>query len=660
MRWMIPLNCNNATRAVVVSALLVAGGSLASVRAQTLRSQPAQAGTVQTEDAHDDETAFAQGRMPDDAAVSLPHPLSAGEAAHYRQIFQAQRRGDVRLAQITQRHLSDTTLLGDVLADRYLSPGAQPASEELKDWLKHYASLPDAGNIQAQLLKMVPPGSVPVQSFRRALSADAGSDSAHTGSAVPADPLAHAFTRNSLLDRTVQERVARGERGAESARRLVDATPGMTDAYAGQLYGEIALGLLSQGVTSAALRIGSAGYGRGQHKVALPAYVAGLAAWRSGQYAAAYSLFEDAANAPLTTAEAQASAAYWAGRSSVPVHGMTRYASWLHRAAVHKETFYGLLAAQSLEQGRHGHARVPGLAHELTLHDPVPVLSEIDVEAVNALPDGRRLFALLQIGEAGRAEAVIRQIWPDIAGDSARARSLQLVAQAAGLQDLSEQLASLIVDGEHQPSGVPGASLPLPSLRPAHGFRVDPALVYALTRVESNFDASAVSGVGAEGLMQIRPLTATFVTHPHQVYDSKGVAINTVAPGMVARLRDPAANLEIGQMYVVYLAGQSSHVDDATHPAGGDLVRVLASYNAGPGAIARWEAAQQADMHDPLYFMETLPNTETRDYVHRALTYTWLYAHRLHVGAPSLAALSASEWPSFSAEEALARKHAVN
>ncbi|GBR52138.1 lytic murein transglycosylase [Neokomagataea thailandica NBRC 106555] len=646
---------------MVVSALLVAGGSFSVVRGQTARLQSDPSGTVQTEDAHDDETAFARGRSTDDTVVSLPHPLSAGEAAQYRQIFQAQRRGDLKLAQISQKRLLDSTLLGDVLADRYLAPEAKPSAEDLKDWLKHYASLPDAGSIQGALLKMVPQGAVSVQTFRRSLAADAAMDDTHhVNVAAAPDPLAHAFTRNPLLDRTVQERVSRGERGAESARKLVDATPGMTAAYAGQLYGEIALGLLSQGITSAALRTGSAGYNRGQHNVALPAYVAGLAAWRLGQYEAAYTLFENAANAPLTTPEAQASAAYWAGRASVPVHGMARYASWLHRAANHKETFYGLLAMQSLEQGRKGHARVPGIAKELTLHDPIPVLSEIDVEAVGALPDGQRLFALLQIGERGRAEAVMRQLWFDVVGDPARARSVQLVAQAAGFQDLSEQLASLIVNGEHQSSVGAPTPLPMPNLRPAHGFRVDPALVYALTRVESNFDPAAVSGMGAEGLMQIRPLTASFVMHPHQVYDSKGVAVLSVAPGITERLRDPASNLDIGQMYVVYLANQSSHVNDATHPSGGDLVRVLASYNAGPGAIARWEAAQQADVHDPLYFMETLPNTETRDYVHRALTFTWLYARRLHVGAPSLASLSASEWPSFSAEEALARKHAVN
>ena len=48
----------------------------------------------------------------------------------------------------------------------------------------------------------------------------------------------------------------------------------------------------------------------------------------------------------------------------------------------------------------------------------------------------------------------------------------------------------------------------VPRLRPAGGFSVDPALVYALTRLESNFDPAAISPAGARGLMQIMPDSA--------------------------------------------------------------------------------------------------------------------------------------------------------
>ncbi|WP_249211695.1 transglycosylase SLT domain-containing protein [Gluconobacter cerinus] len=651
MRRITPFISGGTARALLVSVLILTGGTFSPVRAdgvQTLPPQPDHAG---------DETAFAEARpsLGGDGIVSLPHPLTATMASRYRLILQAQRRGDLQEAMEQTRLLTDRVLLGDVLADRYLAPGAHPGADQLRDWLKNYSTQPDAPAIQGLLVRTAPAGSVQVQTFVRSLAPEDRPETVHLPNSSPADPLAHAFTRNPLLDRTIQERVMQGVKGAASALHLVDITPGMTPAYAGQLYGEISLGLLSQGDAQSALRHGCAGFERGGHQVGLPAYVAGLAAWRQGHLDAAYELFESAANAPVTSPELHAAAAFWAARAEIRRHAMAAYVSWLHRAANHHETFYGMLAAQTLELGRKGHARLPDSVTEITLHDPVPVLGEIDVEAISALPQGRQLFALLQIGERARAEALMRRMWTDVAPDSARSRSLQLVAQTAGFEDLSEQLASLIMNGESRPQAA-GADLPMPRLKPNHGFRMNPALVYALTRVESNFDAAATSGAGAHGLMQIRPITASFITLHHQTYDAHGMAVIPVPPDMVNRLHNPSSNLEIGQLYVLYLASQSSHTSLSARPEGGDLVRVLASYNAGPGAIARWERAQTADLHDPLFFMETLPNTETRDYVHRALTYTWLYAHKMGLSSPSLKALTHSEWPSFGAEQALAHE----
>ncbi|MDT8873183.1 hypothetical protein RAA17_24070 [Komagataeibacter rhaeticus] len=69
------------------------------------------------------------------------------------------------------------------------------------------------------------------------------------------------------------------------------------------------------------------------------------------------------------------------------------------------------------------------------------------------------------------------------------------------------------------------------------------------------------------------------------------------------------------------------------------MIRMLASYNAGPSAISR-RSATMAEDEDPLLYIESLPNAETRDYVRRAFTYLWIYADRLGVAAPRL-----RHWP---------------
>ncbi|KXV47729.1 hypothetical protein AD944_11130, partial [Acetobacter tropicalis] len=73
-----------------------------------------------------------------------------------------------------------------------------------------------------------------------------------------------------------------------------------------------------------------------------------------------------------------------------------------------------------------------------------------------------------------------------------------------------------------------------------------------------------------------------------------------------------------------------------------------------PSALARWEKAAAAS-DDPLLFMELIPNTETRDYVHRALSYLWIYAAKLKLPTPSLTALTLNKWPDFADEQALAQ-----
>ena len=99
-----------------------------------------------------------------------------------------------------------------------------------------------------------------------------------------------------------------------------------------------------------------------------------------------------------------------------------------------------------------------------------------------------------------------------------------------------------------------------------HG--VDPYLVCAVIRCESNWDESVVSSAGAVGLMQVMPETAE----------------NMAAWGLVdsqqygwGNLEDPATNIEYGCAILSYLDRQLGSQD-----------AVIAAYNAGIGAVSSW------------------------------------------------------------------------
>jgi soluble lytic murein transglycosylase-like protein len=141
-----------------------------------------------------------------------------------------------------------------------------------------------------------------------------------------------------------------------------------------------------------------------------------------------------------------------------------------------------------------------------------------------------------------------------------------------------------------------------PPLEPRSGFTIDKALVYAIVRQESGFDPRAVSPVGAMGLMQVMPASAALAEGDEKLKRHTRV------------LLDPAMNLRIGQDYLAYL------IDRGVGP---DLLRVIAAYNAGPGAVLKTEAMVGGD--DPLLLIECLPALETRNYVEKVAQAYWTY-----------------------------------
>lgn len=131
---------------------------------------------------------------------------------------------------------------------------------------------------------------------------------------------------------------------------------------------------------------------------------------------------------------------------------------------------------------------------------------------------------------------------------------------------------------------------------------LDPFLMAGLIRQESEFNPQAMSGASAYGLMQVRPGTAREV--------GRAAGVPRVTAHM---LTVPTVNLKVGS-YVL-----RSMLD--AH--GGRLPETLASYNAGPARAAEWQT--WGNYREPAEFIESIPFTETRDYVQAVMRNAEIY-----------------------------------
>jgi soluble lytic murein transglycosylase len=139
-------------------------------------------------------------------------------------------------------------------------------------------------------------------------------------------------------------------------------------------------------------------------------------------------------------------------------------------------------------------------------------------------------------------------------------------------------------------------------VRAAREKNLDPYLLAGLIRQESEFDPQARSHANAFGLTQVRPATGRLFAR------QAGIA------RFSSRLLfQPAANLKIGVSIFSSMLEQN----------GGKLEQTLAAYNAGPNRAAEWLTWNI--YREPAEFVESIPFTETRDYVQAVLRNADLY-----------------------------------
>ncbi len=290
----------------------------------------------------------------------------------------------------------------------------------------------------------------------------------------------------------------------------------------------------------------------------------------------------------------KARAFYWLGRAEGELKRGAESVAAYEESSKHHHTFYGQLSRHALGSG----------ATPIVFREPhTPSAAEV------------RQFVESDIAKAIAIahKAELNTIIPVFLFDLAR--GVEDPAQMSLVAEMSLRLASLPITVRFAKIAINRgfavehyafpASLPAPEQQWKDKM-VETSLLHALTRQESEFNPGIVSPAGARGLMQLMPATARMVARGLSVkYEPK-------------KLDDPAFNVMLGGTFLQQMVDAHD----------GSYIMALAAYNAGPGRVRQWIRQfgdpRKADM-DPIDWIERIPFTETRDYVHKIMESLQLY-----------------------------------
>ncbi len=567
---------------------------------------------------------------PDSFGAPLPGGvapvLGRDDAALYRRIMDVQDNGDWKTADRLIAEVKDPLLMGHVLAQRYLHPTKYRSRyKELKAWLAKYNDHPDAGRLYKIALRRRPANwrmpKTPVNSYLGGSGGNAATVAAKPRQRKPVSRAQRRHVRG--YKRRIKDLLRKG--WTKSAKTMIqsrEARRMFSDSDMDWAKTRLAFAYFVDGRDEWALKWAGEAAARSAAQVPEANWTAGLAAWRLKKFDVAAGHFENLADQPGLSSWFASAAAFWAARANLVGGRPERVNTLLLKAFAAPRTFYGLLAGRILGE-------------PANFRWTAPPLVASQMQSLAEKPAVRRAVALLQIGERRRAERDLRVL--AARSDTSQATTILAFAARADMPALSVRLNDKMFPSG---GGYDAAAFPVPGWRPKGGFIVDRALIYALARQESGFNPKAKSGAGARGLLQLMPGTASFVAGDRRFRRSKK-----------RTLFKPEINLTLGQKYIEFLLNDKK--------IGGDLFRLAAAWNGGPGNLNKWRRRVD-DLGDPLFFIESLPSRETRIFIERVMANLWIYRFRLDQAAPSLDLLAAGDWPVYQALEGDALQVARN
>ncbi|HTR24229.1 MAG TPA: transglycosylase SLT domain-containing protein [Terriglobales bacterium] len=314
------------------------------------------------------------------------------------------------------------------------------------------------------------------------------------------------------------------------------------------------------------------------------------------------ALYPDSAEIP--------SALYWRGRLAEEEGNAAMAAAFYQKLADrYRNYYYAELGRQRL---KNLHIKVdlasPDAVHFALLDHIAPLPGALKVPEAEAPEDNLRVARARLLSNGALADMAVRELQAAASqeGGSWAPPEMAKVYQDGGRYDRGIEIMKrttpnyFAVDIPDLPRPYWEALFPRPywsDLRKysqANG--LDPFLVASLIRQESEFNAGAISHANAVGLMQLLPKTGKTVAKQVKMKGYKAPQLYT-----------PAVNLQLGTRYF----------KDMVDKYNGQFEYALAAYNAGTDRVADW--LEEGHYRDPQEFVESIPFTETREYVQAIL-----------------------------------------
>jgi soluble lytic murein transglycosylase len=276
-------------------------------------------------------------------------------------------------------------------------------------------------------------------------------------------------------------------------------------------------------------------------------------------------------------------AGYWEGRA-LEAAGRADAAFHAYEFAAEFTTaFYGQLAA----------ARIELPPNETALRGTdIPVLADTPLAESSVLAAAKLLH---DAGDASLYRRFLRHLAE--AGTPPEQAALGTLALNMGEPYTALYIAKYAADHGNM---LIGPYFPTTPDLPAN-LNVDTALILAVIRRESEFNTTAVSHVGARGLMQVMPGTAQDM--------AKELGVSMQVEQLTT---DETLNIRLGSAYLAHL------IEDFD----GYLPAVAAAYNAGPSRARNWadlNGYAHGSLERAIDWVEAIPFSETRNYVMRVM-----------------------------------------